>query len=615
MGVIAICLVSLKGEIGCVVKNSLVSYQRITSILHDFSSAIEDIRISCKNKTNSVLGGKRIDDVYPIAQPIPMVIGAYRLLYLLVNDLYIITIDIDHHSPFLALDVMDKVKDVVSKSMDGRISFSEVEKKKIYYYYAFRRCINGIEGASVIGVALRKIRLADDPLTVYIAQNELININDCLHAGEIPNEVRNGRRDAWEAVIQLEGRIPADAKKELKAAQTSEPFDAFFDVSAELPNHQVPETATTPMADLIVDEAFDAATVTAPLTRLQSELAHVASEAPHFSAAAASAVQPAASARCSPPDLSAPKETGGEQKEEEEEEEEEEVAEEINVAVPSGAAVAAAAEEEEAEEEAAEEALMVVQIDGKLQEQLRVEETPEGITKQILKGELLLKPTMPAGIKEGSTALRVTFTNAAAYEFTPEEGKSRLLEDKGEEKLFEITLPTTTPEEPVPVLVYKGPVPAGMEPCSAKAHSSREEAVTSAVVEVYCKGSFPYSVDTATCVVAPPLVSNDTSIKRTFRFKPKGGFLKTSMKCRWTDQYMEPGNSYTFSAEVTEPVDVSGLPASRAEEACPCEVKGKFNGYVSGVRPIFGTDPDTNLGCTYQKREVIAVGSFTHVFS
>ena len=147
--------------------------------------------------------GKRIDDVYPIAQPIPMVIGAYRLLYLLVSDLYIITIDIDHHSPFLALDVMDKVKDVVSKSMDGRISFSEVEKKKIYYYYAFRRCINGIEGASVIGVALRKIRLADDPLTVYTAQNELININDCLHAGEIPNEVRNGRRDAWEAVIQV----------------------------------------------------------------------------------------------------------------------------------------------------------------------------------------------------------------------------------------------------------------------------------------------------------------------------------------------------------------------------------------------------------------------------
>ena len=125
---------------------------------------------------------------------------------------------------------------------------------------------------------------------------------------------------------------------------------------------------------------------------------------------------------------------------------------------------------------------------------------------------LITDPEHPVDIDK---LLVMTFTNAAAYEFTPEEGKSRLLEDKGEEKLFEITLPTTTPEEPVPVLVYKGPVPAGMEPCSAKAHSSREEAVTSAVVEVYCKGSFPYSVDTATCVVAPPLVSNDTSIKRT----------------------------------------------------------------------------------------------------
>lgn len=132
------------------------------------------------------------------------------------------------------------------------------------------------------------------------------------------------------------------------------------------------------MVDLIVDEAFDPATVTAPLTRLQSELARLPSEAPQFVAASASAVQPASSARCEPPDLSAPKAEKGETKEEEEDEdaEELEVAEEIHVAVPSGAAAAAAAaaaaEEEEAEEEEAE-ALMVVQIDGKLQEQLRVE--------------------------------------------------------------------------------------------------------------------------------------------------------------------------------------------------------------------------------------------------
>ena len=36
---------------------------------------------------------------------------------------------------------------------------------------------------------------------------------------------------------------------------------------AELPYHQVPETVTTPMVDLIVDEPFDAQQVTEPLTR------------------------------------------------------------------------------------------------------------------------------------------------------------------------------------------------------------------------------------------------------------------------------------------------------------------------------------------------------------
>lgn len=87
------------------------------------------------------------------------------------------------------------------------------------------------------------------------------------------------------------------------------------------------------------------------------------------------------------------------------------------------------------------------------------------------------------------------------------------------------------------------------------------------------------------------------------------------MKCRWTDQYMEPGKQLHLLRRGDRTRGRERIAASRAEEACPCEVKGKFNGYVSGVRPIFGTDPDTNLGCTYQKREVIAVGSFTHVFS
>ena len=34
---------------------------------------------------------------------------------------------------------------------------------------------------------------------------------------------------------------------------------------------------------------------------------------------------------------------------------------------------------------------------------------PEGIEKQILKGELKIKPECPEGLKEGNTALRITF--------------------------------------------------------------------------------------------------------------------------------------------------------------------------------------------------------------
>lgn len=114
--------------------------------------------------------------------------GAYRLLYLLVNDIYIITIDIDHHSPFLALDVLEKVRDVVYTSMSGNVAYSEVEKNKISFYYAFRRCINGMEGASVLNIPLRQIRLANDPLTVYTVNNELLDINDCLNTNEIPRK-------------------------------------------------------------------------------------------------------------------------------------------------------------------------------------------------------------------------------------------------------------------------------------------------------------------------------------------------------------------------------------------------------------------------------------------
>ena len=154
--------------------------------------------------------GKKIEDIYPIAQAIPMVVGAYRLLYQLINDLYIVVIDLDHHSPFLALDVLNKVKDVVSRSMDGVVSFKAVEVNKITFYYAFRRCLNGMEGLSVLGMSLRQIRLANDPLVLYTSGNELAGVNDVLQEEEVTSEVQSYRIDAWEAVLQVPSLMTSD---------------------------------------------------------------------------------------------------------------------------------------------------------------------------------------------------------------------------------------------------------------------------------------------------------------------------------------------------------------------------------------------------------------------
>lgn len=77
---------------------------------------------------------------------------------------------------------------------------------------------------------------------------------------------------------------------------------------------------------------------------------------------------------------------------------------------------------------------------------------------------------------------------------------------------------------------------------------------------------------------------------------------------------MEEGKSYSFGAAITEPVELGDNPANRDAEPCPCELKGKFNGFVSGVRPVFHTEPDTNLSCSYQKREIVASSTFVHAF-
>lgn len=116
---------------------------------------------------------------------------------------------------------------------------------------------------------------------------------------------------------------------------------------------------------------------------------------------------------------------------------------------------------------------------------------------------------------EGTTALRVTFSNAAAYEFVPEEGKCTLIENKGDSKLLEITLPAKTTEEAITVLVYKGPVPEGMAPCTAECLSSRTGTETSVKIEAHCNGNLPSAVEELTCFASPPLLSNDSSLKRT----------------------------------------------------------------------------------------------------
>ena len=153
--------------------------------------------------SNVIDSGKRIEDIYPLSQPIPLVIGSYRLLYQLLNDFYVITIDLDHHSPFLSLDVMEKTKEVIYKAMEGDVCFAKVVVWKIKFYYSFRRCINGIEGVSTLNLPLRQIRLANDPMVRYTNNNSLSDINDVLHPGEISAEVRDWTRDAWETVLHV----------------------------------------------------------------------------------------------------------------------------------------------------------------------------------------------------------------------------------------------------------------------------------------------------------------------------------------------------------------------------------------------------------------------------
>ena len=161
---------------------------------------------------------------------------------------------------------------------------------------------------------------------------------------------------------------------------------AFFHrSSAELAGHQIPETVTTPMVDLIVEEEFDVQQVTEPLRRLEQELKGAPTDTT-FSVVELGEVKSADEATCQPLDLRTPKAgavvEGAIMPEDVDEEEIVEMGgdEQIRVAVPGKTATPAESGEtgptvaqEEEEEEGNDEALVVVSIDGALQETLRVE--------------------------------------------------------------------------------------------------------------------------------------------------------------------------------------------------------------------------------------------------
>lgn len=268
--------------------------------------------------------GKQIEDVFPIAQPIPIVVGAYRLLYQLISDFYIVVVDLDHHSPFLAMDVLSKVREVIYQVMKGNPEYKQVEMNKIVFYYAFRRCINGMEGLSVLDTPLRQIRLANDPLfSEYTTDNTLYDINDINHEREVSHELQDYRLDAWDAVLQVFPRIRCDLdglppSRGYQADREAGPEEGEvrrvlrrevsplrgLHSSTELPNHLVPATAITPMAEMIVDESYEAGQALQRLTAVESALGAALAVEP-FAAFRAAPLLPGSAAVCRPLGLDA----------------------------------------------------------------------------------------------------------------------------------------------------------------------------------------------------------------------------------------------------------------------------------------------------------------------
>lgn len=159
---------------------------------------------------------------------------------------------------------------------------------------------------------------------------------------------------------------------------TYDSFRAIID-STELEGHVIPETVTTPMADLIVDEEYNTEEAMRPLTAIQSALNALPKIQTTFTTDELAAIKPASEAVIEPfKDILTPIAVASAMEaidDEEEAEEEIKMDEGIKMDVPGktvhtetpSITPAVADENEEVEE------LNVIQLDGRVEEKLSIE--------------------------------------------------------------------------------------------------------------------------------------------------------------------------------------------------------------------------------------------------
>ena len=293
-------------------------------------------------------------------------------------------------------------------------------------------------------------------------------------------------------------------------------FRPILDRSAELPNHLVPATATTPLAETIVDDSFEAGAAQQRLTAVEAALG-AALEPQAFDAFRAAPLLPASAASCQPLQLDVVEEAGAEEAGVEErvaeEEEEEALAPEIVVAVPGKAAAPVPAGEPRVAEEEAEEAeaLRVVQVNGTVEELVKELWGWRGGARRRQSGEEGARAQLEGRIAvrafgcDGDQAAVPLIVRNADFEFAPVEGVCELVEDAGREKRFRVKLPLNA-AQPVEALRYQGPLPAARLPLTLRPLSCRQGNVTSLSCEVDVSAQLQAEITDMMLVMAPPLL-------------------------------------------------------------------------------------------------------------